>query len=66
MDLIIAIKEIVFFLWWMFIGCLLLNFISHLLVATYKVFFCDRQIKLYKIWKKNIKEIDEISKISAE
>ena len=62
MDLIIATKEIVYFLWWIFIGCLLLNFISHLLVATYKVFFCDRQIKLYRAWCKDLKKYVDIYK----
>ncbi|MBS7021105.1 MAG: hypothetical protein KH135_04485 [Firmicutes bacterium] len=55
-ELLILLKDFVLLLWWGVIGSCLLWFISHMLMMSYKTLFCDVHVKLYKVWKKQLKQ----------
>lgn len=54
-DLVLIAKDLVSILWNVFLSMILLWLISHLFMAIIKTIFCDKQIKLYRIWCKSLK-----------
>lgn len=67
-DLVLSVKDLVLLLWYILLGSALLWFISHIVMAIIKTLFCDTQIKLYKIWCKQLKQHpnDSIQKLEKK
>lgn len=55
-ELVMMAKDFTLLLFWVLLGSILLYFISHIFMMIYKTLFCDVQVKLYKVWKKQLKK----------
>lgn len=55
-DFINISKDLVSILFFVLLGSILLYFISAIMVGIFKIIFCDREIKLYRIWSKKLKK----------
>lgn len=68
-ELVLMAKDFVTLLFWIFLGAILLYFISHLIMAVLKTLFFDVQIKLYRVWSKRLKKYtndEELEKVLDE
>lgn len=68
-ELILIVKDTMIFLFWTFLGAILLWLIVHLFMSIIKTIFCDTQIKLYRVWSKRLKKYsndEELEKVLDE
>ena len=68
-ELVILAKDTMIFLFWVFLGAILLWFICHILMLIIKTLFCDTKIKLYRVWAKRLKKYtndEELEKVLDE
>lgn len=55
-EFVLLAKDLVSVLWNLFLAIILLWFITHLVMAIIKTLFCDVELKLYRVWKKKLKQ----------
>lgn len=68
-DLVLLAKDLVITLFFISLSSILLWFISHVFMEIFKTLFCDTQVKLYKVWKKRLKNYTddkEVEKVLNE
>lgn len=68
-ELVLLAKDLMVTLFFISLSSILLWFISHVLMEIFKTLFCDTQVKLYKVWKKRLKNYTddkEVEKVLNE
>ena len=67
-EVILMVKDLVKFLFYILAGSCILYLICNIFMNLYKTLFCDIQVKLYKTWSKRLKHFtnEEIKKTLNE